>query len=84
MVRADLLRRIRDEHFRSFRIHVSDGTVLTVDEPLMVIVGESSAVIPTRLVKTADGYRIAKNWRTIDLDQITRVSDIRRSDGKRR
>ena len=53
-------------------------------QPGMVIVGESTAVIPTLTITDEYGYRIAKNWRTVALDDITRFSNIDASGGKRR
>ena len=45
----DLLSRLQDEPFRPFHIHLSDGTTLEVPQGGMVIVGKSSAVLPSRL-----------------------------------
>lgn len=81
---SDLLKRLSDQPFKPFRIHISDGTVLDLDQPGMVIVGESTAVLPTLFVTDADGYRLAKKWRTVTVDHITQLSDIESPGCKRR
>lgn len=43
----DLISRLSDQPFRGFRIHLSDGSAIPVSEPGMIIVGPSSAVLPT-------------------------------------
>ncbi len=81
----DLLNRLDDQPFKPFRIHLSDGSVIRVDEPGMVIVGKSSAVLPTRFGKTDDGRRIAEDWQTIALRHIVRFTDAAaRENGSRR
>jgi hypothetical protein len=72
---ADLIRRLEDSSFRPFRIHLSDGTLLDVKQPGMVIVGLSSAVLPTQFGEE-DGKRIATDWRTITLSHIVQFSDL--------
>lgn len=42
----------------------------------MVIVGKSSAVLPSQWAKDDEGYRIAKHWRTIALMHIVQFGDI--------
>lgn len=81
---ADLLQRLADHPFRPFRIHISDGTVLDFDQPGMILVGESTAILPTLFVTDDEGYRYAKKWRTVAIDHITQFSDIETSNGKRR
>ena len=84
MKASDLLKRLADAPFRPFRVHISDGTVLDLVQPGMVIVGESTAVLPTLMVTDEDGYQVAKKWRTVALNHITQFSDIETSNGKRR
>ena len=72
----DLLARLNDEPFRPFRVHLSDGTLLDIRNPRMVIVGPSSAVLPTEFTTTDDGEKIAKRWRTIALLHIVQFTDI--------
>ena len=66
----DLLDRLEDHPFKPFRVHLSDGTALDVAEPGMVIVGKSSAVLPSRFGKDEEGRRLAEHWRTIALVHI--------------
>lgn len=82
---ADLLDRFYDRPFKPFRIHLTDGTVYDVLEPGMVIVGPSSAVLPTAWGRDEEGRPFAKRWQTIALVHMIRFSDIDdRGNGKRR
>ena len=72
----DLLNRLQDEPFRPFRIHLSDGSTLDVPQGGMVIVGKSSAVLPSRFERDDEGRRIAARWRTIALVHIVQFSDL--------
>ena len=81
----DLLNRLQDEAFRPFRIHLSDGSLLDVPETGMVIVGKSSAVLPSRFDQDEEGRRIAARWRTVALIHIVQFSDLdERVNGKGR
>ncbi len=83
----DLLNRLADEPFRPFRIHLSDGSVLDVPQAGMVIVGKSSAVLPSRFTRDEEGRRIAARWRTIALLHIVQFSDVddrARGNGRKR
>jgi len=73
----DLLKRLHDHPFKPFRVHLSDRTTIEVAEPGMVIVGRTTAVLPTRFARRGDGYRIAEDWRTIALLHIVQFSDLR-------
>ncbi len=73
---ADLLNRLADRPFRPFRIHLSDGAKLDVTEPNMVIVGKSSAVLPSAFDRDEEGHRLARYWRTIALVHIVQFSDL--------
>jgi hypothetical protein len=72
---ADLLDRVNDRPFRPFRIHLSDGSRLDVVEPGMLVVGESSAVLPSVWGKDDEGRRFARHWRTIALSHIVQFGD---------
>lgn len=72
---ADLIRRLEDVALRPFRIHLSDGTLLDVNQPGMAIVGLSSAVLPTQFGEE-DGKRVATDWRTIALSHIVQFSEL--------
>lgn len=82
---TDLAKRLEDRLFKPFRIHLSDGTLLDVREPGMIVVGLSSAIIPTKFGKDPQGYRYARDWQTIALSHIVRFTDIpQRANGRRR
>ncbi len=72
----DLMNRLEDRPFRPFRIHLSDGTNLDVAQPGMVIVGRSTAVLPTRFGQDEEGRPVAERWRTIALMHIVQFSDL--------
>ena len=79
----DLLRRLDEEAFKPFRVHFSDGTKIDIQQPGMVIVGLSSAVLPTKFT-TEEGRRVAYDWRTIALSHIVQFSDLRvRGNGRK-
>ena len=81
----DLRRRLHDEPFRPFRIHLSDGTSLEVPEPGMVIIGRTTAILPSEWGRDEQGFRVAENWRTISLLHIVQFSDLQEKlNGKRR
>ena len=86
MFAADLNRRLEDQPFRPFRIHLSDGTSVDVIEPRMVIVGTTSAVLPTKWTTDVNGRRVAQDWRTIILVHMVQFSDLNgsRSGGRGR
>ena len=83
---TDLLKRLADRPFKPFRIHLSDGTKLDIREPGMVIVGRSSAVLPSRFAWEEDGYRVALDWRTVALTHMVQFTDLpaRRNSKRRR
>lgn len=76
MKTRDILKRLHDRPFKPFRVHLSDGTMLDVPEPGMVIVGESSAVLPSRFGRDPEGYRFARNWRTVALSHMVQFTDL--------
>lgn len=81
----DILRRLHDQPFKPFRVHLSDGTVLDVPEPGMVIVGERTAVLPSVFGRDREGYRFARNWRTVALNHVVQCTDLDEPiNGKRR
>ena len=80
----DLNRRLEDQPFRPFRIHLSDGSTIDVVEPRRVIVGPASAVVPTRWTSDSNGRRIAQDWRTIIRVDMVQFSDLPSGNGRRR
>lgn len=84
MTTAGLLNRLQDQPFSPFRVHLSDGTVLDVLQPGMVIVGETTAVLTTLWGTDEEGRRFARRWRTLALAYMTQFSGIESPNGKRR
>ena len=71
----DLINRLNDQPLRGFRIHLSDGSAIPVTEYGMIIVGPSSAVLPTEFGRE-DGERVATRWRTVALAHMFQFSDL--------
>lgn len=42
----------------------------------MVLVGESSVILPTERGRDPEGYPLVKRWRTVALAHIVQFSDI--------
>jgi hypothetical protein len=81
----DLLDRLEDRPFKPFRIHLSDGSKLSVPNAGMVIVGRSSVVLPSAFERDSEGRMLAKHWRTIALLHIVQFSDLEEpTNGRRR
>jgi hypothetical protein len=72
----DLLDRVHDIPFKPFRVHLSDGSRLDVVDPGMLVVGETSAVLPSVWTKDDEGIRLAKHWRTVALAHIVQFGEI--------
>ena len=81
---SDLLRRLSDQPFRPFLIHLTDGTELPIEQPQMVIVGLSSAVLPTRFGKDENGHQYAEDWRTVSILHMAQFSDLDKPKNGRR
>jgi hypothetical protein len=71
----DLLNRLQDKPFHGFRVHLSDGSAIAVTEPGMIIVGPSSAVLPTEYGRE-QGERVATRWRTVALAHMVQFTDL--------
>jgi hypothetical protein len=72
----DLNHKIYDRPFRPFRIHLSDGSTIPVMNGGLVLVGESSAIVPTEVGHDSDGHPTVRRWRTIALAHIVQFSDV--------
>lgn len=70
----DLINRLSDRPFKGFRIHLSDGSTIVVNDPGMIIVGPSSAVVPTEFGRE-QGERVATRWRTVALAHMVQFAD---------
>jgi hypothetical protein len=76
MSAADLNHRLYDTPFRPFRIHLSDGSNIAINNAGMVLVGASSVILPTELDRDSEGYPIVRRWRTVALSHIVQFSDL--------
>lgn len=72
----DLARRMNDIPFKPFKIHLSDGSSISVRDSGNVILGRSSAVIPTEFEKDEDGFKFARHWRTVAFSHMVQFSDL--------
>lgn len=73
---ADLIRRLEDQPFQPFRIHLADRTTIDVTKPTRVMVGVSTAVLPTKFTRDEEGHDLVKDWRTIALVHVTQFSSL--------
>src|SRR5205814_8532805 len=79
----NLVNRLHDEPFKAFRIRLSNATAIDVLEPGMVIVGPTSAILPTEFVKDEYSNRLVIRWKTTAIGHIVEFSDIdSRANGK--
>lgn len=76
MTYVDLQQKLHDRPFRPFRIRLVNNTVYDVLEPWMITIGETSAVVVTRVRKDDRGYEVALDWRTISIAHIIELSEI--------
>jgi len=84
MTYHDLLRKLNDAPFKPFRIKLSNATAIDVKEPGSVIVGRSSAVLPTDTEIDRSGYKFARNWKTISIAHIVEFIDLEQDDAGRK
>jgi hypothetical protein len=74
----DLLRRVKKQPFRPFRVHVSDGAIYEVRHPDLLMVGRRMAVIGIQ--ERADASEIAADtFAYVDVIHITQLTDIKPS-----
>ena len=76
MIAADINQRLYDQPFRPFRIHLSDGTAIPVTNGGLVLVSESSAILPVEMGKDTQGFPLVKRWRTVAIAHMVQFSDI--------
>lgn len=86
MTYHDLLRKLEEMPFKPFRIKMVNSSVLDVQDPGMIIVGESSAVVPTQFQRDDRGRRYATDWKTISISHIIEFTDldVKEPEGKRK
>jgi hypothetical protein len=84
---ADLTRKLEERPFMPFRIHISNGSTFDVTDPGLLLVGLSSAILPTRYGRDEEGRRVVRDWRTLALSHIVQFSDLtqrERGNGRKR
>ncbi len=85
MTYHDLSRKLNDNPFKPFRIRLSNLSAIDILHPGSVIVGESSAVVPTDTIVDDRGNRVARDWKTISISHIVEFVDLNEKDpGSRR
>ncbi len=76
MKAVDLNHRLYDKPFKPFRIHLSDGSSVAVTNAGVVLVSESSAILPTELGRDTEGFPLVRRWRTVALEHMVQFSDL--------
>jgi hypothetical protein len=76
---SDILRRLERSPFEPFQLRLKDDRVFAVLQPHMMLVGEMSAVVATRNVRDSKGRPVTADWRTISIDWIESLSDLRQN-----
>ncbi|HET6250384.1 MAG TPA: hypothetical protein VFE47_22040 [Tepidisphaeraceae bacterium] len=76
MTAVDINERLYDKPFRPFRIHMSDGSSIPVVNSGIIMVSETSAILPVETGNDAHGYPLVKRRRTVALAHIVQFSDI--------
>ena len=76
MQSTDLNHRIYDSPFKPFRIHLSDGSSIPVTNAGMVLVGESTVILPVELGHDKEGFPLVLRWRTVALSHMVQFSDL--------
>jgi hypothetical protein len=84
MTYLDLQKKLHDRPFKPFRIRLVNNTTYDVTEPWMIIIGETSAVIVTHVLKDDRGYETAQDWRTVSISHMLEFSDIETKHGGRK
>ena len=72
----DLLSKLHDRPFKPFRLRLSTNETIDLQNPNLVIVGISSAIVPIRVSKTHEGFELVERWKTVSLDHIVTFEDI--------
>ena len=80
MTYRELHRKLSDQPLKPFRIRLSNASSIDVHEPGSVILGESSAVVPTDTVIDDRGVRVARDWKTISISHIVEFVDLNEKD----
>jgi len=83
MTSDDLLRKLNDKPFRPFRIKMSNNTSFDIEQPWMIVAGDTSAIILSGPLFTEEkGFHTQSDWKTVAIDHMTEFADLRpRRDG---
>jgi hypothetical protein len=73
---ADLNRRRFAEPFRAFLVRLKDGSSIPVLSATPMIVSEDRAVLPTEIISDGEDYPVVKQWRTVALADVIKLSDL--------
>jgi len=76
MTHVDLYRKLRGEPFKPFRVKWVTGTTYDIVGPWMIVPGDSSAVVVTRIKRDEKGYVIADDWRKVSISHMVEFSDL--------
>ena len=72
----DLARKLDEQPFQPFRIHLSDRTKINVLTPGSVVIGATTAIVPLKFGKSEGGRRYVEDWRTVALAHIVQFTDV--------
>ena len=72
----DLGRKLDEQPFQPFRIHLSDQTQIEVHSPGSVVIGATTAIVPLKFGKSEGGRRYVQDWRTVALAHIVQFTDV--------
>ena len=76
MKAEDLNHKLYDNPFRPFRIHLSDGSNIPVTNGGTILVGESSAIVPTEMGRDSEGHPLVLRLRTVALSHMVHFGDV--------
>jgi hypothetical protein len=71
-----LLNKLHGAPFRPFRVRLTNNTTLDVNDPGVVMVGPTSAIMPIQTTKDDLGYTLVTQWRTVALSHIVEFADL--------
>jgi hypothetical protein len=72
----DLFRKLDDRPFRPFRIRLSNATAIDIPDPGAIVVGETSAIVPTEIFVDDRGHKVTRDWKTISIAHIVELIDL--------
>jgi hypothetical protein len=70
-----LLDQVHADPYRPIRLHLTDGSILSVPEPWMIVVGDVTVLVVTSAGRDEKGRPYAKKWKKVFWGQIKRVSE---------